>query len=134
MRKLIPLLAGSLLLAGPAAAERDRSPEAELARATQGRVAGEPVDCISLRNVRSSHVIPHTAIVYDAGSVVYVNHPANGADSLNRWDTMVTHLTTDRLCSVDTVRMVDNQNHFLTGIVFLGEFVPYRRVQTGSAQ
>jgi hypothetical protein len=134
MRKLLPLLAGSLLLAGPAAAERDRSPEAELARATQGRVAGEPVDCISLRNVRSSHVIPHTAIVYDAGSVVYVNHPANGADSLNRWDTMVTHLTTDRLCSVDTVRMVDNQNHFLTGIVFLGECVPYRRVQTGSAQ
>ena len=134
MRKLIPLLAGSLLLAGPAAAERDRSPEAELARAIQGRVAGEPVDCISLRNVRSSHVIPNTAIVYDAGSVVYVNHPANGADSLNRWDTMVTHLTSDRLCSVDTVRMVDNQNHFLTGIVFLGEFVPYRRVQTGSAQ
>ena len=133
MRKLIPLLAGSLLLAGPAAAERDRSPEAELARAIQGRVAGEPVDCISLRNVRSSHVIPNTAIVYDAGSVVYVNHPANGADSLNRWDTMVTHLTSDRLCSVDTVRMVDNQNHFLTGIVFLGEFVPYRRVQTGSA-
>ncbi|HEY5711090.1 MAG TPA: hypothetical protein VIT38_04270 [Allosphingosinicella sp.] len=133
MRKLLPLLAGSLLLAGPAAAERDRSPEAELARAIQGRVAGEPVDCISLRNVRSSQVIPNTAIVYDAGSVVYVNHPANGADSLNRWDTMVTNLTSDRLCSVDTVRMVDNHNHFLTGIVFLGEFVPYRRVQTGSA-
>jgi hypothetical protein len=133
MRKLLPLLVGSVLLAGPAYAERDRSPQAELARATEGRVAGEPVSCISLHAVQSSHIIPNTAIVYNAGGVVYVNRPRNGAESLNRFDTMVTNLTSDRLCSVDTVRMVDLQSHTLTGLVFLGEFVPYRRVRTSSA-
>jgi hypothetical protein len=35
----------------------------------------------------------------------------------------------NRLCSIDTVRMVDLHNGFLTGIVFLGDFVPYRRVR-----
>ena len=133
MRKLLPLLAGSFLLAAPAYAERDRSPEAELARATAGRVAGEPVHCISLHAVQSSHVIPGTAIVYNSGGVVYVNRPRNGAESLNRFDTMVTNLPNDRLCSVDTVRMVDLQSRTLTGIVFLGEFVPYRRVASGGS-
>ena len=44
-----------------------------------------------------------TAIIYDAGSTIYVNRPHNGADALNRWDTMVTRLPSTRLCSIDTV-------------------------------
>jgi hypothetical protein len=133
MRNLLAVLVGGLLLTGPAFAARDRSPEAELARATQGRVAGEPVDCISLHRVQSSQIISHTAIIYDAGGVIYVNRPRNGADSLNRNDTMVTRLNSDRLCSIDTVRMVDLMSHTTTGVVFLGEFVPYRRERDSSA-
>src|SRR5688572_13244537 len=132
MRKLIPLLAGTLLLGGVAQAKpQDR--EAELARALRGRVAGEPVDCIDLHRVRSSRIITDTAIIYDAGGVVYVNRPRNGADELNQWDAMVTRTPTTRLCSVDVVRMVDQGTQTLTGVVFLGDFVPYRRVRTGSA-
>ena len=130
MRKLITLLAGTLLLGGVAQAKpQDR--EAELARALQGRVAGEPVQCIDLHRVRSSRIITDTAIIYDAGSVIYVNRPANGADQLNQWDTMVTRTPSTRLCNVDTVTMVDRASHSFTGVVFLGDFVPYRRVRNG---
>lgn len=134
MRKLLPLVSVSLLLgafAAQAAEPVDR--EAELSRALRGRVAGEPVDCIDLHRVRSSRIITDTAIIYDAGGVVYVNRPRNGADELNQWDAMVTRTPTTRLCSVDVVRMVDQGTQTLTGVVFLGDFVPYRRIRTGSA-
>ena len=127
MRKLITLLAGTLMLGGVAQAKpQDR--EEELARAIQGRVAGEPVQCIDLHRVRSSRIITDTAIIYDAGSVIYVNRPENGADQLNQWDTMVTRTPSTQLCNVDTITMIDRASHNFTGVVFLGEFVPYRRV------
>jgi hypothetical protein len=133
MRKLIPLIAASLLIGGAAqAGPPDR--EAELQRAVRDRVAGAPVDCIDLRRVRSSRIISDTAIVYDAGSVIYVNRPRNGAEQLDRNDTMVNRLYgTGRLCSIDTVTMIDAGSQSFSGVVFLGEFVPYRRVRTGSA-
>jgi len=132
MRKLLPLIAGTLLLGGAAQAKPvDR--EAELARALQGRVAGEPVQCIDLHRIRSSRIITDTAIIYDAGSILYVNRPDNGADGLNQWDTLVTRLPSTRLCNVDTVTLVDQGSHSFRGVVFLGDFVPYRRVRTGSA-
>jgi hypothetical protein len=130
MRKLLPLIAGTLLIGGAA---KPADHEAELARALQGRVAGEPVDCIDLHRVRSSRVITGTAIIYDAGSVLYVNRPENGARELNQWDTMVTRTPSTRLCSVDTVTMVNPGSRSFSGVVFLGDFVPYRRVRTGSA-
>jgi hypothetical protein len=133
MRKLLPLIAGALLVGGAAQAKpADR--EAELARALAGRVAGEPVQCIDLHRVRSSRIIAGTAILYDAGSVVYVNRPDNGAEQLNRWDTLVTRTPSTRLCNVDTVTLVDQGSRSFTGIVFLGDFVPYRRVRTSDAR
>ena len=133
MRKLITLLAGTLMLGGVAQAKpQDR--EAELARALQGRVAGEPVHCIDLHRVRGSRIIDDTAIIYDAGGIVYVNRPENGADQLNQWDTMVTRTSSTQLCNIDTVTMVDRASHTFSGVVFLGDFVPYRRVRTGSAE
>lgn len=127
MRKLIPMIVGGLLLAGTPALASERG-EARLERALAGRVAGEPVRCISLWGSNSSEVIDDTAIVFRVGGTLYVNRPRAGADRLDSSDTMVTRLYGDsRLCSIDTVRMVDLRSGFQTGIVFLGEFVPYRR-------
>jgi hypothetical protein len=134
MRKLLPLLVGSLaLVAGPAQA-KPADPEAELARVVAGRVAGEPVDCIDMHRVRSSHIIPGTAIVYDSGGVLYVNRPRGGAESMDQWDIMVNRLYSSELCSIDTVELIDQGSQMYSGTVFLGEFVPYRRVETGSAR
>jgi len=129
MRKLLPLiLAGAALSAAAPGIAADRpSPDQQLAHALEGRVAGDPVDCVNLPQVRSTQIIPGTAIIYDSGGTLYVNRPRSGAESLNQWDTMVTRLNTSRLCSIDTVEMVDRGSHMLSGIVFLGEFVPYRR-------
>jgi len=133
MKKLLTsaAVAGSLLVGGPALAADRPDGETRLARMLEGRVAGEPVDCVDLRRVRSSSIIDNTAIVYDAGSVVYVQRPRAGADSLSDWDTMVSRPFGTRLCSIDTVRMVDPHSGMLRGIVFLDEFVPYRRVRDG---
>ena len=129
MRKLIPLIAAAMVFGPVAAQARERDPEADLARALRGRVAGQPVSCIDLHRVHSSRVIPGTAILYDAGSVIYVNRPRNGAEQLNRFDTLVTRTPSTQLCSVDVVHTVDLSTNTFTGSVFLDEFVPYRRVR-----
>jgi hypothetical protein len=132
MRALVTLLAGTLLLATSASAAPRLSPESRLAKALEGRVAGEPVDCISLSRVRSSRIIDDTAILYEAGSTIYVNRPRAGRESLDRWDTLVTKLFTSQLCSTDVVHLYDTSARMQTGLVFLGEFVPYKRVRTRS--
>jgi hypothetical protein len=134
MRKM-PILLGlslaALSAAAPAAAP-DR--EAELERALRGRVAGEPVRCIDMHRVTRSTIIPGTAVIYDAGSVLYVNRPDSGAESLDRWDVLVTRLYTSQLCNTDTVDLIDQGSRAYSGVLFLGDFVPYRRVRTSDAR
>ena len=130
MKKLSLLLAAASLLA-PAAAQAApaKDGEARLARALEGRTAGEPVDCVPLHAIRSSRIIDDTAIVYDAGSTLYVNRPRSGRESLDQWDVLVTRSFGSRLCSTDVVHLYDTGARFQTGLVFLGEFVPYRRLK-----
>lgn len=141
-RKFLPLIAAALAIAGVAApADAQRSSrearrearaargEAELARLLQDRVAGAPVDCIDLRRIRSSHTIDHTALVFDAGGTIYVNRPRGGAEALNRFDGQITRPFNSRLCSVDHVIAYDFTSGLYAGNIFLGEFVPYRRVR-----
>ena len=128
MRSLTTLfLAAAMLASGPVDAKPRLSPEAQLERALEGRVAGKPIDCINLRNIQSSRIIDDTAILYEIGSTIYVNRPRSGSEQLDRWDTLVTRTHDSRLCSIDTVRLYDTASRFETGFVFLGEFVPYRR-------
>lgn len=130
MRNPATLFVGTLLLASAPAQAAPIDAEAKLAKAVEGRVAGEPVDCVNLRNIRSSRIIADTAIVYDAGSVVYVNRPTAGRESLDSWDTLVTNTHTSQLCSIDVVRLYDTASQMQTGLVFLGEFVPYRKINS----
>jgi hypothetical protein len=134
MGKFALLALGAIVAAAaPAIAAPRLSGEAELAKALEGRVAGKPVDCIQLNDARSTRIIDHTAIIYDTGGVLYVNRPRAGAESLDQWDTLVTRTSTPELCSVDTVKLFDTGARMERGVVFLGEFVPYRRVRTAQA-
>lgn len=132
MRIIGTLLAGALLASSaaqamPRQADIERG-EAKLAKALEGRVAGKPVDCISLRSVQSSEVIDGTAILYRVGSRVYVNRPRAGQESLDDDDILVTKTYSTQLCSIDTVQLIDRFSHIYEGFVSLGEFVPYARV------
>jgi hypothetical protein len=134
MKKTLLALAAAAAAFAPAQA-RPADPdkgERQLARSLEGRVAGEPVDCIDLHRVRSSRIINRTAIVYDAGGTLYVNRPRSGTRSLKDWDVMVTRPFGSRLCRVDTVQMYSPGSHILSGLVFLGDFVPYKRAERSS--
>ena len=135
-------VAGALLLGAiPAAAQTakaDRAAatqaryDAKLAKALEGRVAGEPVRCIDMRSIRSSTIIDKTAIIYEVGNKLYLNRPAGGASSLDSDDVLVTKTSSSQLCDIDIVRLIDRSNHFPTGFVNLGKFVPYSKVAKAS--
>jgi hypothetical protein len=110
------------------AAQRDnKTGEAALAKAIAGRVAGTPVSCISQPTIRSSQVIDGTAIVYEVGGTLYVNRPRIGAESLDSDDILVSRTTGSQLCSLDSIRLLDNASRIEQGFVSLGEFVPYTK-------
>jgi len=125
------ILIALLAVAAPASAAAPRDDgETKLQKLLEGRVAGAPVSCVSLRQLGSSQVIDGTAIVYrGAGSRLYVNRPDNGASSLRSDDVMVIRTPTGQLCNIDTVTMLDRQTQSFTGVVMLGDFVPYDRVR-----
>ncbi|MBT2188802.1 hypothetical protein [Sphingobium nicotianae] len=128
MRIFPALVAGAALLAGlPAVAKTDNAKgEAALAKALAGRVAGKPVSCINLRDIRSTTIIDGTAILYYAGSTIYVNRPADPG-SLDDDDVMVTKTSLSQLCNVDVVHLVDRSTRFPSGFVNLSKFVPYTK-------
>ena len=129
MRKFAFVLAATAALAtGSALQAKERlTGEQQLAKLLEGREAGQPVSCIPLYRTSDSRIIDKTAIVYDSGSVIYVNRPRD-ASSLDDDDVMVTTLHTSQLCRLDVVRLHDRSNFFFTGFVGLEDFVPYRRI------
>jgi hypothetical protein len=137
MRKTIAALLAAttvLSLAVTADARPRLSPEAKLAKLLDGRVAGEPQDCIYLPSVHGTRIIDKTAIVYESGRTLWVNRPRSGASSLDDDDVLVTdlHGSGSQLCSIDIVRLHDRTSYFYSGFVGLGEFVPYRKVRSAS--
>ena len=132
MRPFSTLLIAAALLgtsAAALAATPDNSKnEAKLTAALGNRIAGKPVDCINMRDIRSSQIIDRTAIVYDTGGgKLYVNRPRIAAESLDSDDILVTKTYGSDLCSLDTINLIDRGSRFSHGFVGLGEFVPYSR-------
>ena len=117
----------------PAAADAKRmSPQQKLEKILKGRVSGPPSNCIYLPSIRSTEVIEDTAIVYDAGDVLWVNQPRHGANFLGHDDVLVTETHNSSLCSIDLVRLHDRSSLIRTGSISLGKFVPYRKVAAGN--
>jgi hypothetical protein len=131
MRLIHSLAAAALLVTGISAAAKPADPEAKLARLLKDRVPGTPVNCIDFHRVRSSTIVDRTAIVYDAGSTLYVNRPTAGLNSLDGWDYLVSSPSVSQICNVDIVRLVDKNTHIENGSVSLGQFVPYTRAKRG---
>ncbi len=100
--------------------------EARLAAMLEGRVAGEPQSCINATLSNRLEVIDRTAVVYDAGSTIYVARPEN-PESLDASDVLVIDRFGSRICKQDVIRTLDRTLGFTTGAVFLGDFVPYSR-------
>ena len=128
MLKPIMFVAAAAALAVPVQAAPRLTPDQELAKALDGRVAGKPVSCIDPRTNSDSRVINKTAIIYGSGRTIYLQKPAN-ATSLRDDDILVTELRGGgQLCDLDIVRLHDRTGGFFRGFVNLEKFVPYTRV------
>ena len=104
--------------------------EEKQAKLLDGRVAGEPQSCIRTLGSRNLSQIDGTALTYRDGDTVWVNYTRN-PDSIDDRDIMVIdRFSGSSLCRTDQVKLVDRVNGFLSGILLLDEFVPYKKVDT----
>lgn len=135
MRSWLTGLMTVAVLAGASSAlaadEGNAKGERSLAKMVEGRVAGEPVDCIDPRRALMTDVIDKTAIVIRMpGGIVYVNRPEMGVAALDH-DFIINPRTNGvRLCRGDAVAMVDRGGKGSAGSrasVSLGQFVPYTK-------
>ena len=126
----------ALALAGPATANggKYKDGEKELAEILDGRVKGEPTNCIrqSLGQQQRVQVIEGVGIVYGSGRTVYLNVP-NRPNDLDRFDTLVVRRYGSQLCRQDMVSTIDPNTGMYTGNVFLGDFIPYTRAPKDEA-
>jgi hypothetical protein len=129
---LVIALAGATLLAGAGAAQAKprETGEQRLQKRLEGRVAGPPVNCLSMSQRDDVEIIDRTALIYGSGNTIYVNRPRH-PESLDSDDILVTRLHGPQLCKLDLVRLRDRISNTSTGFVTLEEFVPYRRVANG---
>jgi hypothetical protein len=126
LRTLFLVAFGGALAAASAAAG---AKESALDTMLRDRVAGTPVDCI---NTQASGpygltIVDGTALVYRDGKTLYVNRTAN-PETLDRDDMLVIEqFGGSRLCRHDRVYTHDRTSGGRTGVVFLSEFVPYKK-------
>jgi hypothetical protein len=130
MKTLAAILAGAALtLAGTAASAATTAEKGEerLARILEGRTAGEPVSCITTMRNNELQVIDEVGLVYEAGDTVYVARPVDPR-MLRRTDALVIdRFSPSRLCVNEPIRSVNRHGGFFTGVVFLNDFVPYKK-------
>ena len=131
MRKHLATLALIASAAGLVAAPLDARPrptgEERLAKMLEGRVAGEPRDCIFTSGSRGLTMIEGTALVYKDGRRIWVNRTAHPED-LDESDIMVIkRYGSANLCRQEQITLVDRNSGMFSGAVFLTDFVPYEK-------
>lgn len=124
----IALATSAMVLAAPALAGKQRQTgEEKLAMMLEGRVAGEPENCLPMGASTTMKIIDRTAIVYGRGKTIWVNRPVN-ASNLDDDDILVRRSYTAQVCKLDIVQTLDQSSRMYNGTVGLGEFVPYKKV------
>ncbi|HEX7740815.1 MAG TPA: hypothetical protein VF442_00040 [Sphingobium sp.] len=124
------LLLAPLLLAGCAGGEPPRLTERQIGKletALAGKVAGEPVSCISRRPQSSLTAISDSVLLYRvSGNLVYRNDLIGSCAGLNRGDTLIVQTWGSQYCRGDMARSADLVTGMVTGSCALGSFTPYR--------
>ena len=135
MFKRLALSAAAIgLLAAPAAQADEQAEmtkgEKRLAKILEGRVAGEPESCITTIGSRSLTQIDDTALVYKRGDTIWVNYTKT-PDAIDDGDYLVIRkFAGSQLCKTDQVQTYSRSGDFFSGVIFLDDFVPYRKADT----
>lgn len=110
------------------AAKEPTKGEVKLAEMLEGRVAGEPQNCIrDFRNTRL-RTIDDTAYVYGRGRTIYVQHTRDPSDIDDDDILVIQRNDATRLCRLDFITTIDRFSGFFTGGVQFDQFIPYTRV------
>jgi hypothetical protein len=91
--------------------------------------AGEPVSCVSLRQLRGNRSVGEGAIVFEGvGSQrLWVNRPPAGCPVLRHGRALRTTTTGTQLCRGDIASVFDPLSGISYGGCGLGDFTPYER-------
>lgn len=104
----------------------------KLDRKLAGRVAGEPVSCITQMRGRSDYTaISDDILIYEVGSTVYVNQPYNGCRGAEN-NAIISSRPTSQLCSGEILEVRDLTSGTSYGSCALGKFTPYRKVDSAA--
>jgi hypothetical protein len=130
MRKIAPLLlSATVLLCAAPATSQPRSPKAEmqLQQWLGGKVAGQPIDCMTAFRPSDMVVIDDNTILFKGHhNVVYRNDPPGGCSPMSLGGyALVTRSTTNRLCRGEIAQVVDLRTGVINGGCAMGSFVPY---------
>lgn len=100
-----------------------------LAKQLDGKVAGEPVNCISDYNATNMIRVSDNILLYRvSGNLVYQNNLRYSCPGLGRDnDIVVSEQFGGQKCRGDLIRLVDRTSGIQGPACSLGEFVPYRK-------
>lgn len=114
--------------AAPAAPEQSGQDRARdgLETALAGLTPGEPVHCISQRNVTGTKVYGDV-IVYSMGRNRKAVNYTSGGCSQRDDDILVSHTTVNQYCSSDVIETHERMTGAFTGTCALGKFVTYSK-------
>ena len=135
IKRLATAVAALTILAAPSAHADEPAEltkvEAELAKIIGDRVAGEPESCIQTVGSLSLMQIDDTALVYRRGDTIWVNYTRT-PEAIDDSDYLVIErFNSMSLCRTDRVRTATRSGNFMSGIIFLDDFVPYRKTEEG---
>ena len=123
---LVPLM----LAACAGGSEPPRLTEKQAARleaALEGKVAGEPVSCVSRYPGASLTAVSESVLLYRvSGRLFYRNDLIGSCTGLGRGDTLIIKPTGSQYCRGDIARSADLVTGSVTGGCALGSFTPYR--------
>ena len=125
---LLPVLASCAPLDSTPQPLTDKQ-SALLAKALNGKVAGEPVNCISDFNATNLIRVSDDILLYRvSGRLVYQNRLRSSCPGLARdSDIIVSEQFGSQKCRGDLLKLVDRTSGIQGPVCSLGEFVPYRK-------
>jgi hypothetical protein len=99
------------------------------------RAIGEPVNCVSLRNIRSTNVVDANTIDFKMnGGKTYRNSLPYSCPGLKFEDRFSYRTSTNQLCNVDIVRVLHDYGGRLTegAGCGLGKFQPVEKISASN--
>ena len=108
--------------------------EKRLAKMLEGRVKGEPQNCIRSLPTQQTRTIDKTAYVYGRGKTIYVQRTTRPEQIDDREALVTRRFGGTQLCRQDVARTIDPVTGIFAGAVLFDDFIPYTRVESAEKE